>query len=146
MRKEGRGLLVMKPTTPISALLIRYGCGFHYFSVLSMPRLGARRIKLGGTTTQTQKNQWPTRRRAMGTVGFIIFLGGAVLSTVAGIWLLVVAFRTSVWWGLGSFFIPFVVLIFTIAYWSEAKRPFLYGLGGSVIMFAGTLFMPGNSI
>ncbi len=70
---------------------------------------------------------------------------GAVLGLVAlvtSIWLLVVAFRQSVLWGLASLFIPFASVVFAIKYWGAAKKPFLASfvsgtLAGIVFFAAG---------
>ena len=59
---------------------------------------------------------------------------GMILGVVGGIWLLVVTFKTSVWWGLGSLFIPFVSLIFVIMNWQATKKPFLIQLAGVVLV------------
>ena len=63
----------------------------------------------------------------------LLILGG-ILSFVGGIWLLVVAFQTSVWWGLGSLLIAPVSLVFTILHWQVAKKPFLISLAGTVLL------------
>jgi uncharacterized membrane protein len=63
----------------------------------------------------------------------LLILGG-ILSIVGGIWLLVVAFQTSVWWGLGSLLVPFVSLIFVIMHWQVSKKPFLISLAGTVLV------------
>jgi len=62
---------------------------------------------------------------------------GGLVATVAGIWLLVEAFKVSVLWGLGSIFIPFVSLIFVILHWGQAKKPFLISVGATVVMMIG---------
>ena len=71
-----------------------------------------------------------------------LFYVGLLVSVVAGIWLLVVAFKTSVWWGLGSLLIPFVALIFVIMHWQVAKKPFLWNLLGGVLIAVGILMNP----
>ncbi len=81
----------------------------------------------------------------MSIVGSILFGIGGIIALVCGIWLLVIAFKTSVWWGLGYIFVPFVSLIFVIVHWSVAKKPFLYSLVGAVLMILGSLFMPESS-
>lgn len=78
----------------------------------------------------------------MEIVGMIIFVIGAIISVIGGIWFLVVAFRQTVWWGLGSIFIPFVALIFLIMHWSDAKKPFFVSLLGTVIMVVIAILMP----
>lgn len=68
---------------------------------------------------------------------------GGIVMLVAGVLLLVKAFQTSVLWGLGYIFVPFVSLIFVIMYWQETKKPFLYLLAGSAVMVVGlVLGMP----
>ena len=62
---------------------------------------------------------------------------GVVLALVGFIWLVVVAFKKSVWWGLGTLIVPFVGLIFAIMNWQTAKTPFLVYLGGVVLCVIG---------
>jgi hypothetical protein len=74
-------------------------------------------------------------------IGMAILGLGMGLGLIGGIWLLIEAFRASIWWGLGSLFIPFVSLIFVITHWSAAKTPFLISLGSVVLVIAGALMM-----
>lgn len=53
---------------------------------------------------------------------------GALIAFVCSIILLVKAFQTSIWWGLGSIIVPFVALFFVIVHWPVAKKPFLVSL------------------
>jgi hypothetical protein len=73
----------------------------------------------------------------MSTIGLVLLVVGAGIVTVMGIWLLVKAFQTSVLWGLGYLFVPFVNLVFVILHWQDTKKPFLYLLGGAVLMAIG---------
>jgi hypothetical protein len=73
---------------------------------------------------------------------FALLIVGGILSIVGGIWLLVVAFKESVWWGLGSFFIPFVGLVFAIMHWQVAKKPFLISLAGAVLLVVVSMKAP----
>jgi hypothetical protein len=79
----------------------------------------------------------------MEIVGMIILAIGGIVSLVGGIWFLVVAFRQTIWWGLGCIFIPFVWLIFLIMHWGEAKNPFFVSLLGGVIIAVAAILMPG---
>ena len=79
----------------------------------------------------------------MGTVGMIIWIIGAIISVFGGIWLLVVAFRQTIWWGLGSLFIPIVALVFLIMHWGDAAKPFFVSLLGAVIMIVVAILIPG---
>ena len=67
---------------------------------------------------------------------------GMILSVVGGIWLLVVAFQTGVWWGLGSLFVPFVSLVFVIMHWQPSKKPFLISVVGTVLLIIGVMNSP----
>ncbi len=64
----------------------------------------------------------------MQILGLIFILAGAIVACVYGIIILIKAFKTSVLWGLGSLFVPFVGLIFVIMNWEECKKPFLMSL------------------
>jgi hypothetical protein len=62
---------------------------------------------------------------------------GVLVMAVTGIVLLVKAFQTSILWGLGYLFVPFVSLIFVVMYWNDTKKPFLYMLGGLAVFVVG---------
>jgi hypothetical protein len=70
-------------------------------------------------------------------IGYILLAIGVVLGLWGGIWLLVLAFREHILWGLGSLFVPFVGLIFAVMHWAKAGRPFLIALGGGVLQGIG---------
>ena len=61
----------------------------------------------------------------METLGLICLLIGVVINLIYGLKLIILAFRTSILWGLGCMFVPFVALIFLIVHWDEAGSPFL---------------------
>ncbi|KFN43471.1 hypothetical protein [Arenimonas oryziterrae] len=73
-------------------------------------------------------------------MGTALYFIGIILSAVGGIWILVNAFKTSILWGLGSLFVPFVSLIFAIMHWEQNKKPFLICIAGIVVMVLG-IFM-----
>ena len=58
---------------------------------------------------------------------------GLALAVIGGIWLLVVAFKTSILWGLGSLLVPFVSLVFVVMHWQASKNPFLLQLAGELV-------------
>ncbi|PWT99924.1 MAG: hypothetical protein C5B53_04745 [Candidatus Melainabacteria bacterium] len=60
-------------------------------------------------------------------------LAALVTCLVGAIWLLVIAFRTHVGWGLAFLFIPFAAIAFVVTHWSTARKPFLCLLGGMAI-------------
>jgi len=71
-------------------------------------------------------------------MSFFFFLG-AVVAIVSGIWLLFLAFKEHILWGLGSLLVPFVSLIFVIMHWRKSWRPFVFSLAGTGMMVAGLL-------
>lgn len=71
---------------------------------------------------------------------------GLVIALVGVVWLLVITFKTSVLWGLGSLFIPIVSLVFVAMHWDETKRPFLIQVVGVVLMVAGAMMAPGQPV
>lgn len=75
-------------------------------------------------------------------------IAGMALAVVAGlamlvfsIQILVMAFKTSILWGLGSLFVPFVILIFFVMHWDETKKPFLYSLACLPVYLVGFALM-----
>ena len=79
----------------------------------------------------------------MELVGMILWGIGGIISLIGGIWFLVVAFRQTIWWGLGSLFIPIVALVFLIMHWGDAAKPFFVSLLGVVIMVVVAVLIPG---
>ena len=75
----------------------------------------------------------------MQTLGMILMIAGYVIAGVGGIWLLVVAFRTSIGWGLGCLLFNPVAIVFVIMHWSDAGKPFLVEIGGVVLIVVGAL-------
>lgn len=80
---------------------------------------------------------------AKAVLAVALLLVGFLLSFIGQIWYLVACFKTSIWWGLGALFIPFVELIFLFMHWEDAKRPFLLSLTGALMAYAGIFMMPG---
>lgn len=64
---------------------------------------------------------------------------GILVALIGGIWLLVVTFKESIWWGLGSLFLPIVGLVFVIMHWQISKKPFLIYLGGIILCVIGAM-------
>lgn len=75
----------------------------------------------------------------MEIVGWILAIIGIIIAAGCGIWLLVVAFKESVMWGVGSIVCNIVSLIFVITHWDDAKRPFLGQLAGLGLIFLAGL-------
>jgi hypothetical protein len=72
-------------------------------------------------------------------VGVFLFFLGIAVNTLAGLVILVKAFKVSVGWGLAVMFIPFVGLFFIIKNWEDTKTPFLASIGGGVMMVLGAI-------
>lgn len=64
---------------------------------------------------------------------------GLGLLVIFQLWFIVEAFSESALWGLGVLFVPVVSLVFTIAHWERAKKPFLLSLlvATPIIILAG---------
>ncbi len=78
----------------------------------------------------------------MEILGFALLAIGVIIGLIYGIILLVKAFQTSVWWGLGYLLLSFPVgLIFIIKYWDETKKPFLMSLLSIPFMVGGVLLI-----
>jgi len=60
------------------------------------------------------------------------------------VWLLVVAFKTHVGWGLAVLFLPLAPIVFAIKHWQASKKPFLLNLGSSVASL--TLFFAAGGV
>jgi hypothetical protein len=73
----------------------------------------------------------------MGGISVALLIFGTPLVVVASIWLLVVAFKQSILWGLACLFVPFASIVFIILHWDSAKRPFLFSIVGLVLVGAG---------
>ncbi|MGJ7902255.1 hypothetical protein [Lysobacter sp. 1R34A] len=62
---------------------------------------------------------------------------GIVLCLIGGLWIVVNAFRKSIWWGLGSLLIPFVAVIFAVMNFAQNKIPLIIYIVGIVLLIVG---------
>jgi glutaredoxin-like YruB-family protein len=74
-------------------------------------------------------------------LGGLLLVAGVLLAFVAGIALLVAAFREGVLWGLGCLFVPLVPLAFLIVHWQDCKKWFGRYLLGLMLCFAGAVMV-----
>ena len=81
----------------------------------------------------------------METIGMVLLFVGFAVMAVGGLWLLVVAFQQSVGWGLACMFIPFVVIVFLVKFWDDAKKPFFIYLAGLVPYIIGIALAGGSA-
>jgi len=73
----------------------------------------------------------------MAMAGMALALLAGIAMLVFGIQILIMAFKTSVVWGLVSLFIPFAVLVFVFKHWSQTKQPFLRSLACLPVYLVG---------
>jgi hypothetical protein len=77
----------------------------------------------------------------MDIVSLVFFIAGGIIMLIGAIMFLIVAFKASIWWGLGCIFLaPIVNLIFLFMHWKDARKPFFISLVGAAIYFAGLIF------
>ena len=69
---------------------------------------------------------------------------GLAIAFVGGIMFLVAAFRTSILWGLGVLFIPFISLFFLIFHWQVAKKSFFIQVFGVALLVFAVLTEQGS--
>jgi hypothetical protein len=83
----------------------------------------------------------------MAMLGTIVVGVAALGMLVFGIQILIMAFKTSIVWGLVSLLIPFAILVYVFKYWQQTKRPFLYSLACVPVQIIGygLMFMGGGS-
>ena len=74
-------------------------------------------------------------------MGILLIILGGLIGFVCTIWILVLAFRESIWWGLGCF-ISIIQLVFIFTHWEEAKKPFLISLVATALCILGFVLMP----
>jgi len=65
---------------------------------------------------------------------------GIIIIFLGGIGFLMSAFRESIWWGLGCFFLYPLSLVFLIVHWKVAKNPFFLQLVGLAIVIIALSF------
>ena len=72
----------------------------------------------------------------------LIFVG-VILGIAAGIWLLVLAFRENLLWGLAMLFVPIAGLAFVFRHWDVSKKPFLMNLCAWLFLLLGGALLGG---
>jgi hypothetical protein len=74
-----------------------------------------------------------TRWTIMETYALDLLYGGLAVAAIAWLWLIVSAFRQSIWWGLGSLMLPPIALLFALRHAQRAVGPLvLFVLGGLI--------------
>jgi hypothetical protein len=87
----------------------------------------------------------------MGMLGTVLMVIGAIGMLVFGIQILILAFKTSIGWGLASLLIPFVIFFYVAKNWQACRTPFLRWLAclpvyviGMAISFWGAMSQAGG--
>ena len=75
------------------------------------------------------------------TIGVIALVIGSIISVIGNIWLLVLAFREGMVWGLAAMFVPFVMLVFVVMYFGETWQPMAINILGTLIAVMGFLIL-----
>ncbi|MFV0442255.1 MAG: hypothetical protein ACK5Q5_01645 [Planctomycetaceae bacterium] len=70
----------------------------------------------------------------------VLFLGGLGLALVGWVWLLVVAYRTHLGWGIAVTLIPPAAILFIARQWTKAKAPLGVILAGLLISAAPAIY------
>lgn len=73
----------------------------------------------------------------MGALGMILAAVGGIGMLVFAIQMLILAFKKSVGWGIGSLILFPILLVFVFQNWPACKTPFLRWLGALVVWVIG---------
>lgn len=75
----------------------------------------------------------------MEILGMLLMGLGGITALVGSVWLLIEEFKTSIVWGLGCIFVPFVSLIWLVMHFDRGATPFFISLGGSLVCLLGVV-------
>ncbi len=70
----------------------------------------------------------------------VVFVILWLVSMVGGVMVLIAAFRSGIWWGLGSLLLAPVWFIFVFTHWAQAKKGFLICIASFGLMLAVAFF------
>lgn len=71
-------------------------------------------------------------------------LFGGICTFVGAVWMIILAFRTHILWGLGVLFFPILGWIFAIVYLDRSWRPLLLQFGGIAIAGVAQMMLHGG--
>jgi hypothetical protein len=77
------------------------------------------------------------------TMDTLLILCGLLLIVFGMVWLIMLAFGSSLFWGLGSFFPP-VTLLYVVRYWRTARKAVIFTLMGFIPLVVGLVLLAGN--
>ena len=72
-------------------------------------------------------------------LGTGLIYAASVSGGIAGVVLVVIAFKESVLWGLGCLFLPLVSLVFVALHWDQAKYAFIWNVGTGLLAVVGVI-------
>jgi hypothetical protein len=75
----------------------------------------------------------------MHTLSWALLIGGGVLSLLGSLWIIVLGWQRSIWWGVLCLIFPIAQLIYVATHWKESKEAFLMLAGGFVLMILATV-------
>jgi uncharacterized membrane protein len=74
----------------------------------------------------------------MATLGMILSVVGGIGALIFTIQILIMAFKTSIGWGLASLLLPFAIFVYIAKNWQATKTPFMRWLICLVICLVGS--------
>jgi hypothetical protein len=74
----------------------------------------------------------------MATLGMILSVVGGIGALIFTIQILILAFKTSLGWGLASLLLPFAILVYVAKNWAACKTPFLRCVACAVVAMIGS--------
>ncbi len=74
----------------------------------------------------------------MGTLGMILSIVGYIGMLIFTVQILIMAFKTSLGWGLASLLLPFAILVYIAKNWPACKTPFLRSLACMAVAIIGS--------
>lgn len=73
----------------------------------------------------------------MATLGMILSVVGGIGALIFTIQILIMAFKTSVGWGLASLLLPLAIFVYIAKFWPATKTPFMRWLMSFVVACIG---------
>ena len=80
----------------------------------------------------------------MEAIGQILIALGWIGAFFSGLFLLILQFQTSFFWGLACLLVPLAVFVFVVQYWEEAKPLFLANVCAWALIISGHLMRDGT--
>lgn len=74
----------------------------------------------------------------MATLGMIVSVVGYIGMLIFTVQILIMAFKTSLGWGLASLLLPFAILVYVAKNWPACKTPFLRSLACMAVVIVGS--------